>query len=929
MSCITFETTLRLALTNGLPVLSVSEGIEDLLGIKREDLLSSAVSLKDAVHPADAAAAEALFSAQIQPKSGTLNLRFRRGDGRIRVVKLDFRKKAGGAGEAILELHLQQPGELPDPRAILSDCPALMNTLDDFVYLKDCNHIILWANEKTVRAYPGLAREHRGLKGLTDYELLPEAAADALYGEDEKLLTGVAAADSIPENGCGEDGRYRAAFRAVPVRNGRGEMVALLSVGRDLTELRQAEDALRKSRLALEESQRAAGIGSYSIDMLDRTWTSSDVLNEVFGIDDRYERTLENWKKLIHPDDRAFITASFAVEVVGEGQAFDREYRIIRNSDHAERWVHGVGRLEFDADGKLICVHGTVQDITVHRQRDQELDRLAHYDALTGLPNRVLLTERLHQAVEQVQRRERWIALACIDLDGFKAVNDRYGRETGDEFLQALATRMQQVLRRGDTIARLGGDEFGVVVHDLQNELAGVPSIVRLLNAVSAPILIGDAVLQTSASIGVAYYKHGQDLNGDQLLRQAGHAMYQAKLLGKNRYHIFDPIQDQAVRGHQETLERIRRAIEKNEFVMYYQPKVDMSLGKVAGVEALIRWRHPEQGLLPATAFLSLIEHNPLCDSLNEWVMGAVLDQMEQWMQMGLDLPVSINIGTRQIRQTDFVDRLAGQLARHPLVSPSKIELEINETIVSQNADRLATLQEGCRQLGVSIALQNFGGGSSSLQDLKQLSGSIFKIDRGFVRDILNDPSERSILEGVLGLAAAFSKRSLAEGVESVEQGLAVLKMGCELAQGYGIAHPMPAEEIPQWIATWQPDPRWAEASSETIEESPLANARTEHVAWLEALEAFIKGESNVPPQLGRHHCKLGAWLDAENLAGRGSQPDFQAIVALHWRIHAQASGILKLKTQNRSEDAFNRLGELSGLLEKMFEHLKVFRFKG
>jgi len=196
------------------------------------------------------------------------------------------------------------------------------------------------------------------------------------------------------------------------------------------------------------------------------------------------------------------------------------------------------------------------------------------------------------------------------------------------------------------------------------------------------------------------------------------------------------------------------------------------------------------------------------------------------------------------------------------------------------------------------------------------------------VRDILNDPNERSILEGVLGLAAAFSRRSLAEGIESVEQGLAVLKMGCELAQGYGIAYPMPAEDIPDWIASWQPDPRWAEALSENVDESPLIFAKAEHIAWLEALEGFLKGESSVQPQLGRHQCKLGAWLDAENLAGRGSQPDFQAIVALHWRIHALASGILKLRTQNRSEDALNRLDELNGLLEKMFEHLKVFRLK-
>jgi diguanylate cyclase (GGDEF)-like protein/PAS domain S-box-containing protein len=927
MSCIAFETTLRLALTSRLPVLSVSDGIEDLLGFKREDLLSSAVNLKDAIHPADAAEAEALFSALAQPKSGSLNLRFRRADGRIRVVKLDFRKKSGGDDEVVLELHLHQAAELPDPRAILTDCPALMNALDDFVYLKDRNHVIFWASEKTVRAYPALAREHSGLIGLTDYELLSESIADALYSEDEKILAGAAAGDAVAETGLGQDVQYRAALRALPVRNGHGETIALLTIGRDLTELRRAEEALLESQQALLESQRTAGIGSYSINMLDGTWIGSEVLCELFGIDATYQRTLEGWKDLIHPDERAFIAASFAVEVVGEGQAFDQVYRIIRRADRVERWVHGVGRLEFNRAGRLVCVRGTVQDITARKEHEQKLDRLAHYDALTGLPNWALLSDRLHQAMDQLQRRERWIALAYVDLDGFKSVNDNYGREVGDEFLQALSNRMQQVLRRGDTIARLGGDEFAVVVHDLQNELASVPTIVRLLNAVSEPMLIGDVVLQVSASIGVAYYAHGQDLSADQFMRQAGHAMYQAKLLGKNRYHIFDPVQDRVVRGHQETLERIHKAIEKNEFSMYYQPKVDMSLGKVVGVEALIRWQHPEQGLLPPAAFLPAIENHSLCDVLTEWIFGTVLAQIEMWIHMGLDIPVSINIGTRQIRQPDFVERLARLLSQHPLVSPSMIELEIKETIISQNADRLGILQEGCEELGVSIALQNFGAGTSSLQDLKESSAGVLKIDRGLVRDILNDPDERTILEGVLGLAAAFSRRSLAEGIESIEQGLAVLKMGCELAQGYGIAYPMPAENIPQWIASWQPDPRWSEALSEGIEESPLVYARAEHVAWMEALEAFLKGESDAHPQMGRHQCKLGAWLDAENLAGRGSEPEFQAIVALHWRIHALASGILKLKTQNRSEDALNRLGELTGLLEKMYEHLNVFRF--
>jgi hypothetical protein len=278
------------------------------------------------------------------------------------------------------------------------------------------------------------------------------------------------------------------------------------------------------------------------------------------------------------------------------------------------------------------------------------------------------------------------------------------------------------------------------------------------------------------------------------------------------------------------------------------------------------------------------------------------------------------------MRQPDFVEILAKLLAAHPRVDPSNVELEIQATSAPQDADRLLELQNGCRALGVTLALDNFGAGSAILNYLKNSAASLFKIDQGFVRDILDDRKEYSILEGILGLAAAFSRQSLAEGVESGEHGLAVLRMGCELAQGFGIAYPMSAAELPIWIAQWRPDPRWADVAAERHPVHPLLQAESEHLAWIAALESFFKGETQSLPQLGRHQCKLGGWLDAETVAGRGSLPEFQAIVALHWRIHALATGAVKLKAQNRSADALNHIPEMSSLLTKMFEHLKVLK---
>jgi len=381
-------------------------------------------------------------------------------------------------------------------------------------------------------------------------------------------------------------------------------------------------------------------------------------------------------------------------------------------------------------------------------------------------------------------------------------------------------------------------------------------------------------------------------------------------------------------RNRAESIERIGQALATHEFVLYYQPKVNMSTGKVVGAEALIRWQHPERGLLPPAEFLPVIENHPLNIALGEWVIDAALTQMERWAEDGLAMPVSVNIGPRQLQQTDFVDRLAALLAAHPRINPSSLELEILETSAMKDETQLSKLLSRCHEIGVSFALDDFGTGNSSLNDFKRSPANVVKIDQSFLRDIINNPGDMSILEGVLGLATAFHRRSVAEGVESVDQGVALLRLGCEVAQGYCIAHPMPADDFPEWVATWRPDPRWSEALTVVQDDQPLLYAGDEHRTWILAIEALLKGESTVQPPLGRHQCKFGVWLDAEIQSGHDSHPAFQAMVALHWRIHAMAIGIVKFHTQGRSEEGLARLGELHGLLDKLVEHLQTLKQK-
>ncbi len=577
-----------------------------------------------------------------------------------------------------------------------------------------------------------------------------------------------------------------------------------------------------------------------------------------------------------------------------------------------------------NAGGKTQHYVALFSDITAQKEHQKQLERIAHYDALTGLPNRVLLGDRLHQAMTQAQRRGQLLAVIYLDLDGFKAINDGQGHEVGDQLLVAVAARMQAALREGDTIARLGGDEFVAVLVDLADIHACVAVLTRLLVAAAQPLHAGPRVLKVSASLGVTFYPQDEEVVADQLLRQADQAMYQAKLSGKNRYHIFDAEHDRSVRGYHESLERIRLALTRGELVLHYQPKVNMRTGQVVGAEALIRWQHPNRGLLPPAAFLPVLVDHPLAIELGEWVIDTVLGQIERWHAANFDIPVSVNIGAIQLQQKDFIARLRGLLAAHPGVNPADVELEVLETSALEDVDHISEVMRACLELGVTFALDDFGTGYSSLTYLKRLPARQLKIDKSFVRDMLEDPEDLAILQGVLGLAAAFRREVIAEGVESVQHGEMLLQFGCDLAQGYAIAPAMPAAELSPWSQQWQPPPSWAEQPVISRDDLPVLFAGVEHRAWIRAVEEFLRGERTSPPPLHHHRCRFGQWLDGEGLARHGSSSTFQAIEVLHRRVHALASELLALRDRGLGPEALARLGELDALRDRLLEQLEM-----
>jgi diguanylate cyclase (GGDEF)-like protein/PAS domain S-box-containing protein len=578
----------------------------------------------------------------------------------------------------------------------------------------------------------------------------------------------------------------------------------------------------------------------------------------------------------------------------------------------------------YDRTSKIQHYVALFSDVTEAKEQERQLERMAHFDALTNLPNRSLLADRLQQAMAQAHQRGQMLAVACVDLDGFRAVNDNYGQEAGDQLLMAVARRMKGVLREVDTLARIGGDEFVAVLTDLPGADAAKPVLKSLLASVAEPTVCGDATVKVSASIGVVLYPQSEGIDAEQLLRQAGQAMYESKLAGKSRYQVFDPTHDITIRTFHEDLEQIRRALTANEFVLDYQPRVNMSIGTVVGAEALIRWNHPTRGRLLPALFLPIIENHPLIDHIGEWVTEHALAQLESWSAAGLNIPVSINIAAHHLQQPDFIDRLRSILSAHPTISPSSLELEVLETSALHDIGQVSHVLAACREIGVSIALDDFGTGYSSLTYFKRLPVNTLKIDRSFVRDVLDDPEDLSILEGVLGLATAFDRLAIAEGVETVDHGRLLLQLGCVYGQGNGIAYPMPGDDLPAWSAAWNPDPAWVNVALVAPRKRTLVHAAVAHRAWVAALESFLRGERRLPPTLDPHRCRMGRWLDSERLNLLGETAAFCKMDDIHQQIHALADVASAWEPTASGSNVQVQVSELHCLREALLEQLNL-----
>jgi diguanylate cyclase (GGDEF)-like protein/PAS domain S-box-containing protein len=567
----------------------------------------------------------------------------------------------------------------------------------------------------------------------------------------------------------------------------------------DISERKQAETKLRESEKSLNEAQALAQIGSYITDLKTGIWQASPALEKIFGIDASFVTNIENWGKLMAPGYEQKMLDYYQSVVQGDG-TFNMDYEIVRPCDGQTRWVAALGRFVYDADGTPAFLKGTIQDITERKLAEQQIRKLAFFDSLTALPNRLLLMDRLQHALASSVRRQQHGALILIDLDHFKNLNDTLGHKQGDLLLEQVARRLEASVRSSDTVARLGGDEFVVLLEDLgedalqaANQAAVVAEKVRL--QLSRYFELGYWAHNCTISIGVTLFgDHAEDV--DSVLIRADLAMYKAKDAGRNTLRFFDPQMQSEIAARVVLDEDLREAVREKQFCVHYQAQVDGG-NRIVGVEALLRWFHPKRGWVSPGEFIAQAENSGLILSLGQWVLETACSQLALWAkQVGMDhLTLAVNVSAHQFHDRDFVAQVLETLERTG-ANPGLLKLELTESLLLNDVENMIDTMHALKASGVHFALDDFGTGYSSLSYLKRLPLDQLKIDQSFVRDIMTDPDDAVIARMVIALAQSMGLAVLAEGVESLAQRDLLAEMGCHNYQGYLFGAALPLAEF-------------------------------------------------------------------------------------------------------------------------------------
>ncbi|MDX0626564.1 EAL domain-containing protein [Sinorhizobium medicae] len=718
---------------------------------------------------------------------------------------------------------------------------AMINHVPDYIYAKDTEGRFLIANEVTV-ADNGL-ESLQDLVGKTDFDLHPHEFAQAVAGTERRVLETGEPIFGIEERAIVTKGRDRWLMTSkVPLRSKSGKIIGIVGISRDITDRKSAERLLEGQARLLEMIAKGKPLTEFFNELV--------LLIEALlpGIKGSILLLSEDGRHLLHgaaPSlDRAYSAAVHALEIgpnAGScGTAAWRGEQVIVSDVYAdplwadyalllkssglrscwstpilsrERKVLGTFALyahevatPCEQEQELIAMAAHLAGIAIERKRAEDrISFLAHHDALTGLPNRVLFEEQVDGMLEEIRERDQCAVLAFLDLDNFKLINDSLGHAAGDELLKAVAGRMRASVRKADFVVRVGGDEFIILLNGLPKERDIVLSRLEdIRSAIAMPLQLQGRSLQVSCSVGVACFPN-QGRTAGELLANADMAMYRAKELGRDNIQVFT--EEMAARAHErlQWQEELREALAGEEFLLHFQPQMNLGTGRIFAAEALLRWNHPVRGIISPSVFIPLAEETGLIVPIGDWALRAACRQLKAWQDAGLPpLIISVNVSARQFRERNWASRVA-EILKETGLEARYLELELTESLIMQDVPGAIATMHALEAIGVHLAIDDFGTGYSSLSALKRFPVRRLKIDRSFVTDIPLDADDMAITYAIISLAQKLGLRVIAEGVESEAQVEFLQKAGCDEIQGYFFSRPLSAEAFESLLSSARP----------------------------------------------------------------------------------------------------------------------------
>jgi diguanylate cyclase (GGDEF)-like protein/PAS domain S-box-containing protein len=687
---------------------------------------------------------------------------------------------------AILEQLMNQRKLLSEKTDILD---SVINSIPDLVWVKDIEGKYITCNKSFERFFNARREE---IIGKNDFDFISKEMAEFFRENDKKAIE----ADEPRHNEeylVFGDGSYEGLFDTIktPIEDSGRKVFGVLGIARDITERKQREEKLQQIDAELQAAEELAHVGSWAWEIEKDQFHGSKESHRVFGIVEKEIISFSEMLEIIHPDDRALMEEKlFHATQTGE---FNNLFRIIVEGE--EKWISSSAKFIQDESGKYIKAQGMLQDVTVQKLHEMELEKLVNYDTLTGLANRTYLLAHLKKLIQRNKRNQNNAAILLFDLDHFRDINDSFGHNIGDELLIDVSKRISERIRQEDLVCRMSADEFVLVLERLQNKEDVAQVAQEMIDMLSEPFHLSNNIeVRVGVSIGIVLIAENNEFESE-LLQFADTALFQAKTEGRNCYRFYTDELTASIQERIRYQNEIFHALQNGEFELYYQPQVRIDSNRIIGVEALIRWNHPQKGLINPAIFIPIAEESSLIAQIGAWTLQEACRQGKIWQDQGHELHMSVNVSMNQLQYHDLIKIVDDALIQSAF-SADNLVLELTESAMMKREEKLLTILHSLRSKGVSIAIDDFGTGYSSYSYLKKFPVDILKIDKSFIDDIPYKKDADAIVKAIIAMSEILEYQILAEGVEYSEQEEFLRENGCHYYQGYLKSRPLPVKEF-------------------------------------------------------------------------------------------------------------------------------------